>query len=52
MDEVPYGIIEIGLAFGSLLAWAVWETVRTRRDLARLKAKRDMKGHAPRRSNS
>lgn len=52
MDEVPYGIIEIGLVFGSMLAWAVWETMRTRRDLARLKHKRDMERQASEQSNS
>lgn len=37
MDDVHYGIVELGLAFGVVLIWAVWETVRTRRGLARMK---------------
>lgn len=39
MSNAPLGLIEIGLAFGGLLAWAVWELVRNRRELARLKAR-------------
>lgn len=35
--DVHYGIIELGLVFGIVLSWAVWETVRTRRDVARMK---------------
>lgn len=37
MDDVPFGLIEVVLGFGALLAWAAWEAVRTRRDLARLR---------------
>ena len=40
-DDVPYGIIEIGLVFGSLLAWATLEVIRNRRELARLRRERD-----------
>ncbi len=40
MDEVPYGIIEIGLVFGALLAWATWEVIRNRRELAKLRRER------------
>lgn len=39
MDDAPYGLIELVLVFGGLLGWAVWETIRTRRELARLKGK-------------
>lgn len=41
MDDVPYGIIEIGLLFGALLAWAAWEVIRNRHELARLRGERD-----------
>lgn len=41
MDSGSYGIIEIGLVFGALLAFATWELVRNRRALARLRRDRD-----------
>ena len=30
-----YGLIELGLVFGSVLALAVWELIRVRRELRR-----------------
>ena len=41
MDDMSYGIVEIGLVFGLLLAWATWEAIRNRRELARLRRERD-----------
>lgn len=41
MEDPPYGAIELGLVFGFILALAIWELVRTRRALARLKRDRD-----------
>lgn len=41
MDGDSFGIIEIGLAFGAVLAFAAWELVRNRRALARLRRERD-----------
>lgn len=38
MSDAPFGLIEIVLGFGLILAWAAWEIVRNRRELARLKA--------------
>lgn len=40
MNEVPFGLIELVLVFGALLAWAGWEVVRNRRELDRLKRER------------
>lgn len=37
MEDAPYGLIELVLVFGALLGLAVWETVRTRRELAQVK---------------
>lgn len=37
MDGSSLGLIEIGLAFGLVLALAVFETVRNRRALQRLR---------------
>lgn len=39
--DAPYGLIEIGLGFAALLAWASWELIRNRRALARLRRERD-----------
>lgn len=36
-EGAPFGLIEIVLGFGAILGWAAWETVRTRRELARMK---------------
>lgn len=40
MDETPFGLIEVALGFGALLAWAIWDVVRTRRELARMRRDR------------
>lgn len=40
MDDASYGLVEIVLAFGALLAWAGFELVRNRRALARLRRER------------
>ena len=39
MSDAPFGLVEIALAFGAVLAWAAWEIRRNRRELARLKAR-------------
>ncbi|WP_375462104.1 hypothetical protein [uncultured Enterovirga sp.] len=39
MDEGSYGLIELLLVFGLLLGWAVWDIVRTRRELSRMRGK-------------
>lgn len=39
MDDLPLGLIEIVLAFGLILALAIWELVRNRRALAALRSK-------------
>lgn len=41
MDDTPYAIIELGPVFGSVLAWAAWEVIRNRHELARLRGERD-----------
>lgn len=37
MEDASFGLIEIVLAFGALLGWALWELRKTRRDLDRTK---------------
>lgn len=44
MDEAQSGLIELVLVFGAVLAWAGWEVLRNRRELARLKRERGSKG--------
>lgn len=46
MDDVPFGLIEIVLAFGFILALASWEVIRNRRALDRLR--REQAGEPPR----
>lgn len=38
MDDVPFGLIELVLVFGGILAFGIWEIVRNRRALARMRA--------------
>lgn len=44
MSEAPFGLVEIALAFGAVLAWAAWEIRRNRRALARLRARDERDG--------
>ena len=37
MDDVPFGLIELLLVFGGILGFAVWEVVRNRRALDRIR---------------
>jgi hypothetical protein len=41
LEDPPYGLIELVLVFGSILALAVWEVVRNRRELERMRRIRD-----------
>jgi hypothetical protein len=42
--EISYGVIELGFVFGVVLAFAVWELVRVRREIRRDAEKRRNKG--------
>lgn len=42
--ELSYGVIELGFVFGVVLAFAVWELVRMRREIRRDAEKRRNKG--------
>ena len=41
MSEGPFGVIELVLVFGGVLGFAVWELMRNRRALARLRDSRE-----------
>jgi cytochrome oxidase assembly protein ShyY1 len=47
VDEPSYGLIEIVLAFSVILGLAVWELIRNRRALARIKAVEKQAGRCP-----
>ena len=39
MDDIPYGAIEVVLAFGLLMIWGGWDLARNRRALNAMRNK-------------